>query len=108
MGGTLTASAAHEIGLAVADGRDIDQVWLHLEEKTAKGGQGTIHRLAGHSGLMSKRYLQPVRVHGPALTELVRLRHELSPRGAGTTGRPGGLAALPGGRRRPVRGLPHA
>ncbi|MFF1871801.1 hypothetical protein [Kitasatospora herbaricolor] len=73
------SAAAAGIDLAVESGRDIDEAGFLLAGEAGRGGQGMIHRIAGQPGLLFKRYLQPAKVNGHALTELVRLRHGLPP-----------------------------
>ncbi len=73
------AVAAQEVALALADGRDVDESWLTPAGDAGRGGQGTVHRLAGHPGLLFKRYLEPAKVYGAALGDLVRVRLDRSP-----------------------------
>ncbi|MCX5212351.1 hypothetical protein OG689_24230 [Kitasatospora sp. NBC_00240] len=65
--------------LALRDGGDVDEGGLVLSGGAGRGGQGTIHRIVGRPGLLFKRYLQPAKVNGAALTDLVGLRHALPP-----------------------------
>ncbi|PBC79290.1 hypothetical protein BX265_4092 [Streptomyces sp. TLI_235] len=62
---------------AVADGRDVDRADLSLDGIVGAGGQGRIHRLHGGADLLYKEYLEPSRVQGAALADLVELRRGL-------------------------------
>ncbi|MFC5665473.1 hypothetical protein ACFP3U_21160 [Kitasatospora misakiensis] len=70
---------APDIATALAGGADVELALLPVGPEAGRGGQGSVQRLDGYPGLLFKRYLDPARVHGPALAELVGLRLALPP-----------------------------
>ncbi|MED7951735.1 hypothetical protein [Streptomyces sp. BE303] len=66
--------SAPDIATALAGGADVELALLAVGAEAGRGGQGLVQRLAGYPGLLFKRYLDPGKVHGPALAELVALR----------------------------------
>ncbi|MEK2489450.1 hypothetical protein WN990_07810 [Kitasatospora purpeofusca] len=70
---------APDIATALTDGADVDLALLPPGAEAGRGGQGLVRRLDGVPGVLFKRYLEPGRVHGPALAELVALRLSLLP-----------------------------
>ncbi|MEV6972902.1 hypothetical protein [Kitasatospora sp. NPDC093806] len=72
-----TPERAPDIATALAHGFDVDLALLNLGDEAGRGGQGRVQRLDGYPGLLLKHYLDPGKVNGRALTELVALRHGL-------------------------------
>lgn len=70
---------APDIATALAGGADIGLALLPAGPEAGRGGQGLVRRLDGVPAVLFKRYLEPRRVHGPALAELVALRLALPP-----------------------------
>ncbi|MFD8321424.1 hypothetical protein [Kitasatospora purpeofusca] len=70
---------APDLAGALAGGADVGLALLPSGPEAGRGGQGLVRRLDGVPGVLFKRYLEPRRVHGPALAELVALRLALPP-----------------------------
>ncbi|MFB8204357.1 hypothetical protein [Kitasatospora purpeofusca] len=77
----MTADIADFPGIAeaLAGGTDLGLALLPAGPEAGRGGQGLVRRLDGVPGVLFKRYLEPGRVRGPALAELVALRLALPP-----------------------------
>ncbi|MFJ8432772.1 hypothetical protein ACIQ9P_15880 [Kitasatospora sp. NPDC094019] len=70
---------APDLAAALAGGADAGLALLPAGPEAGRGGQGLVRRLDGVPGVLFKRYLEPGRVHGPALAALVALRLALPP-----------------------------